>query len=74
MANLNRYESGNGRYSQGDTNGNSAFLDPTIRLCFILQFNLIGLSVLRQSPPPIGPLSAESPGKVHWLIIPLDVD
>ena len=29
MENLNGHEAGNGGYSQGDTYGNSPFLDPT---------------------------------------------
>ena len=29
MVNLNGHEAGNGGYSQGDTYGNSPFLDPT---------------------------------------------
>jgi hypothetical protein len=29
MENLNGHETGNGGYSQGDTYGNSPFLDPT---------------------------------------------
>jgi hypothetical protein len=32
MESLNGHEAGNGGYSQGDSCGNSPFLDPTIKL------------------------------------------
>ena len=34
MASLNGHETGNGGYSQGDTYGNSPFLDPTLHVRF----------------------------------------
>jgi hypothetical protein len=37
-------------------------------------FPIFCRSVPRQTPPPIGPLGAESPGKVYWPATPLDVD
>jgi hypothetical protein len=38
MENLNGHETGNGGYSQGDTDGNSPFLDPTAMLCEVVAY------------------------------------
>ena len=50
MANLNGHEIGNGGYGQGDSSGNSPFLDPTKRIFYIFTNLFVLVFLWHESP------------------------